>query len=130
MARKHSVARQRRWKWAEGPVDMSRDHFELRYGSADDSDWGKWLSVARVGPPTESTFAVEWILDRADSVHREAASAVAKELDFYLVTKGEADPWVYAQYHCGTSANLYSHVHWVFHEGAKAPLRRRRTTRA
>jgi len=111
-------------------VDMSRDHFELRYGSADDSDWGKWLSVARVGPPTESTFAVEWILDRADSVHPEAASAVAKELDFYLVTKGEADPWVYAQYHCGTSANLYSHVHWVFHEGAKAPLRRRRTTRA
>jgi hypothetical protein len=104
--------------WAERPVDRSQDHFELQYGSADDSD--KWFSVARVGAPAGSTFSVEWIVDRADPVYHEAASAVAKELDFYLVTKGEADPWIYAQYHCGTSSNIYSDVHWAFHEGAKA----------
>ena len=127
MARKQSVARRQRWAWAERPVDVAGDHFELRHGSVEESERDKWRPVARVGPPTKSTFPVEWILDRTDPAHRRVVSAVAKELDFYLVTKGEADPWAYAQYHCGTSANMYSHVHWGFHKGTKAP-RRRRTT--
>jgi hypothetical protein len=126
MVRRHAVARRRQWKLAEGLVDVSADHFEMRYGSVDDSDWSQWLSVARVGPPTKTTFVVEWIVDRADPVHREAAAAVANELDFYLVKKGEASPWAYAKYHCGASSNLYSHVHWVFQEGTKAPPKRRR----
>ena len=94
-----AVGRSRaRWRPAlgldDGPVDRSKSHLELRYGSADDSGWDKWLPVARVGPPRDRTFPVEWIVDRADPAHREAADAVAKELDFYLVEKGEVDPWV------------------------------------
>ena len=36
------------------------------------------------------------------------------ELRYYLLDKGEPDPWNYAQYHCITAANLYSAVHWSF----------------
>ena len=68
-------------------------------------------------------------MDRADPAHREAAEAVAKELDFYLVEKGEVDPWVYAAYHCGTTSNVYSDVHWALQEGTSKPSRRRRSAR-
>jgi hypothetical protein len=51
--------------------------------------------------------------------------AVKKELDFYLIEWGERspfrDPWGYAIYHCVTSANIYSHVHWsYFPKGSSA----------
>ncbi len=42
------------------------------------------------------------------------------ELNFYLVEKGEPDPWAYAKYHCTTASNLYSSVHWSYYpEGDK-----------
>jgi hypothetical protein len=119
----------RRWAWAEGPVDRSKSHLELRYGSAGDSGWDKWLPVARVGPPRDRTFPVEWIVDRADPAHREAADAVAKELDFYLVEKGEADPWAYAAYHSGTTSNAYSQVHWALLGETNPPSRQRKSAR-
>lgn len=50
----------------------------------------------------------------ADGGHTEAIDDVRRELDFYLVSKGEPDPWVYAQYHCGTASNVYFNVHWSF----------------
>lgn len=105
-----------RWQWAEGPVDVTRDHFELRYGSAEAAGWDGWLPVARVGPATGSTFAVDWILSRADPAHHGPVREVTKELDFYLVrlAKRESDPWAYLQHHCGSSANSYSRVHWGF----------------
>ncbi len=48
-------------------------------------------------------------------------AAVRKESHFYLVQRGESDPWAYAQYHCGTSANIYSNVHWSFMPGWADP---------
>ena len=36
---------------------------------------------------------------------QEATDAVRKQLDFYLVELGEADPWGYARYHCTTVSN-------------------------
>ena len=53
-----------------------------------------------------------------DARRAEMEAAVRRELDFYLVELGEKDPFAYARYHCGTAANLYSRVHWSFHEGA------------
>ena len=38
-----------------------------------------------------------------------------KELDFFLIEKGEEDPWAYVEYQCGIAVNLYSKVHWTFH---------------
>lgn len=108
------MRRRRTWAWTEGAVDTRSDHLELRYGSVNESDWDRWLAVARVGSPVARTFPVEWLL--SSKVHREAVRAVRKELDFYLVEKGEEDPWAYAQDHCSTAANIYSEVHWVFHK--------------
>jgi hypothetical protein len=104
------------WAWRERSVDPAKDHFELRYGSAEGSDWSAWLPVARVGRPVKGTFDVEFLVDRADPAAATMMDAVIGELNFYLVTKGERDPWAYAQYHCGTGANLYSAVHWSYHE--------------
>jgi hypothetical protein len=104
------------WAWRERKVDPAGDHFELRYGSAEDSDWNGWLPIARVGRPVKGVFGVEFIVDRANPASAKMMDAAVGELDFYLVTKGERNPWAYARYHCGTGANLYSAVHWSFHK--------------
>jgi hypothetical protein len=108
------MGRRRRWAWTERVVDIRSDHLELRYGSANQTDRNAWVAVVRVGPPVARTFPVEWLLSL--KAHREAVRSVRKELDFYLVEKGEEDPWAYAQYHCSTAANMYSDVHWAFHK--------------
>ena len=108
--------RSERWAWREGSVDPVEEHFELRYGSATDSGWNEWVPVARVGRPIERVFEVEFIINRATRKSKMFDEVVA-ELDFYLVTKGERDPWLYGQYHCGTAANVYSGVHWSFFNG-------------
>jgi hypothetical protein len=104
------------WAWRERKVDPVKDHFELRYGSAEDSGWNAWLPVARVGRPVNGAFGVEFVVDRANPASAPIMDAVVGELTFYLVAKGERNPWAYAQYHCGTGANLYSSVHWSFHK--------------
>ena len=116
------LGRRRKWAWTEGHVDEREDFIELRYGSASQFSCDEWLTVARVGAPVEHTFPVEWLLDRKK--HPKPVAAIQKELDFYLVEKEEENPWLYAQYHCGTSANLYSDVHWGFHEGSQTAKRR------
>jgi hypothetical protein len=102
------------WAWKEGAVDPTEEHFELRYGSADDSDWAAWPLIARVGPPTRGVFPVQFIAARETPTASAMVEAVEHELSFYLVGLGERDPWLYAKYHSGTSSNLYSRVHWVY----------------
>ena len=60
-----------------------------------------------MGRPIERVFDVEFIINRATRKSKMFDEVVA-ELDFYLLTKGEPDPWLYGQYHCGTAANVYS----------------------
>jgi hypothetical protein len=50
------------WAWCKRGVDPSEDHFELRYGSAEDSGWDDWIPVARVGRPIEGVFGVDFII--------------------------------------------------------------------
>ncbi|MGE3345211.1 MAG: VRR-NUC domain-containing protein [Vicinamibacterales bacterium] len=95
-----------------GPIDRTQQHFELRYGSVDNGGWDDWIPVALVARGEPDSFLVETLLDSRAGHNREALEAVQRELDFYLVEKGEPDPWAYACYHCGTSANVYSSVHW------------------
>jgi hypothetical protein len=118
------------WAWRERGVDPAEDHFELRYGSAQNSGWDSWVPVARVGRPLRRVFGVEFLISRPVPESRGMFDAVVKELDFYLVTKREKNPWTYAQYHCTTAANVYSWVHWSFHnrrpEAIRAALTRRR----
>lgn len=103
------------WQWRENHVGRSEDHFELRYGSIENSSWDDWLPVALVGRTQERVFDVEFLMVPTDPSQEEIIEAVKKTLSFYLVNKNEQDPWGYAQYHCGTGANAYSMVHWSFH---------------
>jgi hypothetical protein len=91
----------------------------LRYGSATDSDWSAWVLVARVGRANKRAFGIQFIIDRTISNSAAMIDAVVAELDFYLVKLGEPNPWDYARYHCGTSSNLHSSVHWSFCAGQR-----------
>lgn len=96
-------------RWLEGLVDPEREHIRLCVGD-------EWEPVALVAPVGEAGFAVEFLIDPTkDPSAAEAVDAVRGELDFYLVEKNERWPWAYAVYHCSTSANLYSSVHWEHH---------------
>ena len=103
-----------KWQWKEAPVARIEDHFELRFGSAKESGWDNWLPVALVGPAFQGTFCVQFLIDRNDERLQPVVRKVLRDIDFYLIEKGEPDPWTYAQYHCGTTSNAYSSIHWSF----------------
>jgi len=105
---------QPQWRWEDGAVDERTEHIELRHGDAATTPYENWLPIARIGEPRHCVFPVQWLVT-PDSAESQAVLADARrELDFYLVEKGERDPWVYAQYHCNTGANMYSRVHWSY----------------
>jgi hypothetical protein len=103
-------------RWQEGRVDRAKEHFELRYESTVKfgSDWIDWIPVAVVGPPTASIVNVQFLVESGNPRNAEAVSDVKKEIQFYLVELKKPDPWGYAKYHCGTSSNIYSNVHWGY----------------
>ena len=101
-------------RWQSETVDRNRPHFELRYGNAWQAGLESWTSVALIGESVDGRFPVQWLLDPERQENADIVAAVREELDFYLVEKGESNPWAYAQYHCGTSANMYSKVHWSY----------------
>ena len=94
-------------QWRKGPVDCTEEHFELRYGSA---------PVAVVGLPIAGIVNVQFLFEPDHPRNAGAVREVAREIQFYLIDKGEPKPWEYAKYHCGASANVYSKVHWSFSE--------------
>jgi|SRR5580700_4815629 hypothetical protein len=104
--------------WQEGPVDCTKEHFDLRYGSARDSGWNEWMPVAMIGPPKGGIVKAQFLVEPNEPKNTDAVSDVNKEIQFYLIEKGEPDPWGYAQYHCGTASNIYSDVHWSFFKTA------------
>jgi hypothetical protein len=103
-----------KWKWREGKVDPAVPHMELYCG-----DWGSALQVALVAEPVDGTFIVEFPqIPQLDTTEYERIKqAVTKELTYYLVEKGEQDPWKYAIYHGSTGSNFYSDVHWGYYLG-------------
>lgn len=117
MSRRQQIPPSRKWSWAERAVSPTEDHFELRYGSAEDSDWSAWVPVARVGRPIKRVFGVQFIIDRTTANSAKMIDAAVKELDFYIVELGEKDPWACARYHCTTIADAMSSVHWSLHSG-------------
>ena len=102
------------WSWREGMVDVREEHIQLRFGDAAKSVYKQWLPVALVGKPRNQVFPVLWLISPDNPSHEEMIAAARKELDFYLLEKGEPDPWAYAKYHCNTAANVYSDVHWSY----------------
>jgi hypothetical protein len=45
----------------EGEVDRTKEHFELGYGSAKDSDPSEWILVAVIGPPKARLLNVQFL---------------------------------------------------------------------
>jgi len=113
------------YQWISGKVSEAEEHIKISFGSYNDPNSGQLISIARVSKPKEKIFRVEFLIKSDSPDETKMIDAVKKELDFYLVEWGEgsifADPWAYAIYHCNTSANIYSHVHWsYFLKGATA----------
>jgi len=108
------------WEWKEDNVDRTAPHMKLYYG-----DWGESaLRVAVLGKPVGKSVPVEFLQIPAlhQTEYERFKLAVMKELTFYLVEKGQKDPWKYAIYHCGTASNIYSDVHWgCFPNGSEEP---------
>jgi hypothetical protein len=73
-------------------VDREAEHIELRYGDANKSDYEQWLPIALIGKPISNVFPVLWLMSPDDPSHEGMIAAARKELDFYLVEKGEANP--------------------------------------
>ncbi len=97
-----------------GKVSEDEEHIKISFGSFDDSGWDQFTTIARVSAPKKRTFVVEFLIESEKPHETEMVTDVKRELDFYLVEKGEENPWVYARYHCGTGANVYSSVHWSY----------------
>jgi len=68
-------------------------------------------------PVTSNAFIVQFLSSLQKKESKEIFKAVKQELDFYLIEKQEPDPWKYAKYHCTTTANEYSKIHWRLHSG-------------
>ena len=98
-----------KWKWREGVVDTDDDHMKLTYEENPDP-------IALVTPGEGGTFIVQFLdtYSKQDN-WKEMLRYVRRELDYYLVELREKDPWAYAIYHCGTTANVYSKVHWGYY---------------
>ena len=95
--------------WIEGKVDRSREHIVITYSSAPED---REKRVAYIMPITSNAFVVQFLSSLRKKENKEIYEAVKLDLDSYLVKKAESNPWKYAQYHCTTTANEYSKVHW------------------
>jgi hypothetical protein len=101
------TVRCQRCSWTEGLVDRKTDHIEITY--QDNSD-----PVALVGKGDGKNFVVQFLINNEQSNNEEILEVVSSELDCYLVELEERDHWQYAKYHCMTSSNLYSSLHWHY----------------
>lgn len=99
-----------------------QEHLEIAYGDASTQGCEEWVPIALVSVPVGTSFSVKFLIQSNDAERRKMVDAVRKELDFYLVDKGEPNPWSYAKYHCSTAANVYSKVHWAYHPAAGTDL--------
>jgi len=111
------------WRWQEGVVDSQKKHIELRYGDAGTSNYEDWQPIARIGKTKQNIFIVEWLITPDTPEHQSMIAKTRNELDFYLVEKGEPDPWAYALYHCNTASNIYSRVHWSYFPHGQGSVR-------
>lgn len=102
------------WRWREGPVDRTPEHFELRYGELSPRESHDCISIALVSLSHEGSVNIEFLIDKADPRNANTINDVERELDFYVIELKEPDPWKYLRYHCATTSNLYSTVHWTF----------------
>lgn len=100
------------WQWQRGTVDVRGEHLRLFHGDPA-GDAKNWREVARVGKPFGRMFTVELLAGEDD----EAVRMALREIEFFLVGKGEPNPWNYACHHGTTAGNVYGSIHWNWDAG-------------
>ena len=98
------------WKIVEGLVDRNEDYIRITYGKDPDP-------ITLISRGKGNSFKIQFMLskDTSDKKVQAILEEVQREIKFYLVEKGEENPWAYAIFHCGTAANVYSKVHWFYY---------------
>jgi hypothetical protein len=100
-------------RWREGVVECSGGCLGVQFGLPAGSPDRDWIPVALVGPPVTGVVNVEFLVDRGRSVFASAVKSVEKEIQYYLIDKGEADARGYMTgHHVGQLANEYGPVQW------------------
>jgi len=91
--------------WSEGVVDRKEEHLKLWY---EDNKHPTALVTNIKGKGIIVQFAVDI------NTTSKVKEAVTRELNFYFNELNKQNPWGYAIYHCSTSSNIYSDVHWGY----------------
>ena len=107
----------KRAEWMEGIVDLDDEHIRITYGDVRKNE--EIILFAFVTPTVkgkEDRFTIQFVDLQDIEADRQALILrdVKKDLDYFLVEKGELYPWKYAAYHCSIAANIYSPVHWSY----------------
>lgn len=99
-------------QWLEGKVDAKKEHIKVGYGGFDKP----FVTIAMVAPKEEESFVVEFVVKRADldPKKKQIYDKVLRQLDYFLVELNDPNPWTYAIYHCGSTANAYSNIRWAY----------------
>lgn len=97
-----------KWRWREGRVDTSDDHFKVMHGS-------EGIPVALVGRGHDECFTVEFLINDQEYKNgkQKILEKVKQEIDLVLVKKKKKDPWAYALLR-GCSNNHHSEVRWGY----------------
>jgi hypothetical protein len=96
------------WRWIEGRVSPSDDHFKIMYGR----DRRPVALVARgQGDCFNVQFAEEVKNDKNGC--NQVIEKVKEEIDLILVKKKKSDPWAYALLRCCAN-NQHSDIQWGY----------------
>ena len=100
------------WKWKEDKVDPEDEHIRVGYGGYDKP----FVPVAMVAPGEEKCFLVEFLVKREElkPSKQKIYDKVVRQLDYFLMELNDPNPWTYAIYHCGSTANAYSDIRWAY----------------
>ncbi len=96
------------YSWIEKSVNQDQEHIKLFYKDSTNC-------IALISSPVHNVFNVEFITNDENQQTRKIIEEVKKEINFYLINKKEKYPWNYAKYHCVSTSNLYSPIHWHFY---------------
>jgi hypothetical protein len=109
------------WHWKKGKIDRNKLHFELKYGDLNKVEPKDLISVALVARHIGFKCHVEFVLNKEIQNYDEIYERAKREIDFFLIEKGERNPIAYLMHHRNQAANFYSDIHWI----ARLPKRRK-----
>jgi len=100
------------WEWNEGKVNSRMEHIKVGYGGYDKP----FVPIALVAPGKGQSFVVEFMVKKSElePKKKHIYDKVLRQLDYFLLELNDPNPWTYAIYHCGSTANAYSDIRWAY----------------